>query len=168
MRSSGASLCVVTRTRSTGTFGAEVLPESEFRGRTKRQSLRESPVHSGLRTEVKAQAHAVMAKNGILPVRKDMWGESGTAQSDSLELPYAFDYRLAVLRELVHTYDEEIDRLDRTIHSMCKDDPGYHAVQAIYGVGHCPGKRVMLPRAGAVPEVGWASGKCVVESICAV
>jgi len=126
------------------------------------------PVHSGLRTGVKAQAHAVMAKNGILPVRKDMWGESGTAQFDSLELPYAFDYRLAVLRELVHTYDEEIDRLDRTIHSMCKDDPGYHAVQAIYGVGHCPGKRVMLPRAGAVPEVGWASGKCVVESICAV
>jgi transposase len=90
---------------------------------------------SGLRTGVKAQAHAVMAKNGILPVRKDMWGESGSTQFDSLDLPYAFDYRLAVLRELVHTYDEEIDRLDRTIHSMCKDDPGYQAVQAIYGVG---------------------------------
>ena len=35
----------------------------------------------------------------------------------------------------VHYYDEEIERLDRTIHSMCKDDPGYQAVQAIYGVG---------------------------------
>ena len=88
-----------------------------------------------LRTGVKAQAHAVMAKNGILPVRKDMWGESGTAQFDALELPDAFDHRLAVLRSLVQTYDEEIDRLDRTIHSMCKDDPGYNAVQAIYGVG---------------------------------
>ena len=51
-----------------------------------------------LRTGVKAQAHAVMAKNGILPVRKDMWGESGTAQFDALELPDAFDHRLAVLR----------------------------------------------------------------------
>ena len=88
-----------------------------------------------LRTGVKAQAHAVMAKNGILPVRKDMWGESGTAQFDALELPDAFDHRLAVLRSLVQTYDEEIERLDRTIHSMCKDDPGYNAVQAIYGVG---------------------------------
>ena len=88
-----------------------------------------------LRTGVKAQAHAVMAKNGILPVRKDMWGESGTAQFDALELPDAFDHRLAVLRDLVHNYDEEIERLDRTIHSMCKDDPGYNAVQAIYGVG---------------------------------
>ncbi len=88
-----------------------------------------------LRTGVKAQAHAVRAKNGILRVRKDMWGESGTAQFDALELPDAFDHRLAVLRDLVHNYDDEIERLDRTIHSMCKDDPGYNAVQAIYGVG---------------------------------
>lgn len=88
-----------------------------------------------LRTGIKAQAHAVMAKNGILPVRGDMWGESGTAQFDSLELPDAFDHRLAVLRDLVHYYDEEITRLDRTIHSICKDDPGHKAVQAIYGVG---------------------------------
>ena len=88
-----------------------------------------------LRTGIKAQAHAVMAKNGILPVRNDMWGESGTAQFDSLELPDAFDHRLAVLRDLVHYYDEEITRLDRTIHSIGKDDPGYKAVQAIYGVG---------------------------------
>ena len=90
---------------------------------------------SNLRTGIKAQAHAVMAKNGILPVRNDMWGESGSAQFDSLDLPDAFDHRLAVLRDLVHYYDEEIERLDRTIHSMCKDDPGYLAVQAIYGVG---------------------------------
>jgi len=40
-----------------------------------------------------------------------------------------------VLRSLVQTYDEEIERLDRTIRSTCKDDPGYNAVQAIYGVG---------------------------------
>ena len=29
-------------------------------------------------------------------------------------------------------YDEEVDRLDRILHSMCKDDPGY---QAVYRVG---------------------------------
>ena len=90
---------------------------------------------SNLRTGIKAQAHAVMAKNGILPCRNDMWGESGTAQFDALELPDAFDHRLAVLRDLVHYYDDEITRLDYTIHSICRDDPGYQAVQAIYGVG---------------------------------
>ena len=40
-----------------------------------------------LRTGVKAQAHAVMAKNGILPVRGDMWGESGTTQFDASSFP---------------------------------------------------------------------------------
>ncbi len=90
---------------------------------------------SGLRTGIKAQAHAVLAKNGILPARKDMWGESGSVQFDSLELPGAFDHRLAVFRDLVHYHDEEITRLDRTIHSMCKDDAGYQAVQAFHGVG---------------------------------
>ncbi len=58
-----------------------------------------------------------MAKNGVLPCRNDMWGEGGAAQFDSLELPDAFDHRLAVLRDLVHYYDEEIERLDRTIHA---------------------------------------------------
>jgi transposase len=90
---------------------------------------------SNLRTGIKAQAHAVMAKNGVLPVRHDMWGESGTAQFDALELPDAFAHRLAVLRDLVHYYDDEIIRLDRTIHAACREDVGYNAVQAIYGVG---------------------------------
>jgi transposase len=90
---------------------------------------------SNLRTGIKAQAHAVMAKNGVLPCRNDRWGAGGAAQFDSLELPDAFDHRLAVLRDLVDYYDEEIERLDRTIHSLGRDDPGYQAVQAIYGVG---------------------------------
>ena len=92
---------------------------------------------SNLRTGIKAQAHAVMAKNGILPVRKDMWGESGSAQFDPLELPDAFDHRLAVLRDLVHYYDEEIERLDRTIHSMCKDDPGSRPSKPSTGWARC-------------------------------
>jgi len=115
---------------------------------------------SGLRTGIKAQAHAVMAKNGILPVRGDMWGESGTAQFDSLELPDAFDHRLAVLGDLVHYYDEEITRLDRTIHSLCKDDPGYQAVQAIYGVGRVfAGRDRRRPPVRLTPGavlLGWA------------
>jgi hypothetical protein len=42
----GTSLCVATRTRSAGTFGAEVLPESEFRGRPKPPSLRQTQAGS--------------------------------------------------------------------------------------------------------------------------
>jgi transposase len=90
---------------------------------------------SNMRTGVKAQAHSVMAKNGVLPCRNDMWGPSGSAQLDALELPEAYAHRMAVLRDFVFTLGVEIDQLDRTIHAILKDDAGYHAVQAIYGVG---------------------------------
>jgi transposase len=90
---------------------------------------------SQLRTGIKAQAHAVMAKNGVLPCRGDMWGKEGAAQFDSLELPAAYSHRIRVLRELVERYGNEIDTLDRQIHAILKDDAGYHAVQSIYGVG---------------------------------
>ena len=90
---------------------------------------------SNLRTGLKAQVHAVMAKNGILPCRNDMWGPGGSAQLDSLELPAAYFNRIAVLRDLVEAYDREILFLDRDIHLMLSDDAAYYAIQAIYGVG---------------------------------
>jgi transposase len=90
---------------------------------------------SNLRTGLKAQVHAVMAKNGILPCRGDMWGKGGAAQFDSLELPDAYTNRIGVLRDLVEIYEREISFLDRDIHRALHDDAGYNAVQAIYGVG---------------------------------
>ncbi len=90
---------------------------------------------SHVRTGLKAQVHAVMAKNGILPRRGDMWGPGGNAQLDSLELPDAYLNRIAVLRDLVDALDREIVFLDRDIHRILCDDAGYNAVQAIYGVG---------------------------------
>ncbi len=90
---------------------------------------------SHVRTGLKAQVHAVMAKNGILPARGDMWGPGGNAQLDALELPDAYFNRIAVLRDLVDAIDREIVFLDRDIHLILCDDAGYNAVQAIYGVG---------------------------------
>ena len=91
---------------------------------------------SNLRTGLKAQVHAVLAKNGILPCRNDMWGTGGAAQFDSLELPDAYTNRLGVLRDLVDIFEREITFLDRDIYLALRDDAGYNAVQAIYGVGH--------------------------------
>lgn len=90
---------------------------------------------SNLRTGIKAQAHAVMAKNGVLPCRNDMWGIGGAAQFDSLELADAFDHRLGVLRDLVKVYDREIATIDAKTHALLRGDAGYNAMQAIYGVG---------------------------------
>jgi transposase len=90
---------------------------------------------SQLRTGLKAQVHAVMAKNGVLPVRGDMWGVAGGAQLDGLCLAEPYEHRIEVLRDLVAVYDREIRSLDRKIHLGMRGDRGYQAVQAIYGVG---------------------------------
>ena len=90
---------------------------------------------SNLRTGLKAQLHAVLAKNGVLPCRGDMWGMGGAAQLDALELPAAYANRIEILRDLVATYDREITFLDRDIHLRLRGDAGYEAIQAIYGVG---------------------------------
>ena len=88
-----------------------------------------------LRSGLKAQVHAVMGKNGVLPSRSDMFGLGGTAQLDALELPMAYSLRLESLRDLIELYRREIEILDRRIHGHLKDDAGYRAIQAIHGVG---------------------------------
>ena len=90
---------------------------------------------SNLRTGLKAQVHAVMAKNGVLPDLGNMWGPGGAAQLDALELPDAYTNRLEVLRDLIAVYDREITSLDRDIHLALRHHRGYQAIQAIHGVG---------------------------------
>jgi transposase len=114
---------------------------------------------SNLRTGLKAQAHAVMAKNGVIPCRGDMWGVGGAAQFDALELPDAYENRLSVLRDLIGVYEREIGVLDRDIHIALRADRGYQAVQAIYGVG-----RVFA--AVFVAEIGDVSRFRSAEALC--
>ena len=90
---------------------------------------------SQLRGGLKAQVHAVMGKNGVLPQWSTMWGPAGTAQLDSLELPMAYSLRLESLRDLIELYGREIEILDRRIALALKDNKGYKAIQAIHGVG---------------------------------
>jgi len=87
------------------------------------------------RTSAKAQIHGVMAKNGILPVVGEMWGPSGSAQLDSLDLPAAYNLRMESLRGLLEIYDREIAMLDGHIHRELKDDVGYRALLKLPGVG---------------------------------
>jgi transposase len=90
-----------------------------------------------LRSGLKAQVHAVMAKNGVLPARVEMFGPGGQAQLDALaeDLPMNFVIRLQSLRDLVEHYDAEVTMLEREIHWELKDHPGYQAIQRLVGVG---------------------------------
>ena len=88
-----------------------------------------------LRSGLKAQVHAVMAKHGVLPSVVDMFGPSGQHQLDELQLEHGYTVRVESLRDLIEIYDREVVMLEREIHRRLRDDRGYLAVQAINGVG---------------------------------
>jgi len=89
----------------------------------------------GLRTGLKAQLKAVLAKHNARPPVKDLWGVAGPAWLDQLDLPKAYLVRIDSLRDLVDAYNKEIAMLEREIHTVLRDHAGYQAIQAIPGVG---------------------------------
>ena len=92
-----------------------------------------------LRTGLKAQVHAVMAKEGVLPALGEMFGPGGNAQLDAMDLAEPYTIRVESLRDLIAVYDREVAMLDRDIHRRLKGDPGYEAIQVIPGVGRVLG-----------------------------
>jgi len=88
-----------------------------------------------LRSGLKTQVHAVMAKEGVLPNVVDMFGPGGGRQLDALALAEPYTLRIESLRDLVPVYDREIAMLERKIHQRLRHDQGYEAIQALSGVG---------------------------------
>ncbi len=88
-----------------------------------------------LRANLKSQVHAVMAKEGVLPARSDMFGLGGQAQLDDMRLGDCYRIRIGSLRDLIDSFTEEIEALEDLIHDVLKDHAGYRAVQDIDGVG---------------------------------
>jgi transposase len=88
-----------------------------------------------LRSSLKTQVHAVMAKEGVLPTVADMFGPAGNAQLDQLELGDAYTVRVASLRDLIELHDREVAMLEAQIRSRLRGHRGYRAIQAINGIG---------------------------------
>lgn len=87
-----------------------------------------------LRTGLKAQIHAVLAKEGIIPP-PELWGPGGAKFLNEVSLGEAYAVRIESLRDLIEVYDREVTMLDGKIADWLKDDIGYWAIQAIPGVG---------------------------------
>jgi transposase len=88
-----------------------------------------------LRSGLKAQVHAVLAKAGVLPAARDQFGRGGNAQLDALELGDAYALRVRSLRDLIDNYDEQVAMLERAIHDRLCDDRGFRTIQQINGIG---------------------------------
>lgn len=69
-----------------------------------------------LRTSAKAQVHAVMAKQGILPQLDDMFGPGGQVLLDKMPLDQPYRYRVGSLRHLIEVFDDEIDIAESQAH----------------------------------------------------
>jgi len=88
-----------------------------------------------IRSGLKAQAHAVMAKEGVLPGRSDMFGPGGQTLLDEMDLADAYRIRMESIRTLIEALNSEVAMLEWSVHDALKDHQGYRAIQAIDGVG---------------------------------
>jgi transposase len=88
-----------------------------------------------LRSGLKAQVHAVLAKEGVAVPMSDLFGVAGQALLDGCELAPAYALRVRSLRELIEVYDGEIATLNGEIAVVLAGHDGYQAIQAIPGVG---------------------------------
>ena len=77
-----------------------------------------------LRTGLKAQVHAVMAKEGVLPRYGEMFGPGGNAQLDAMTLGDCYSTRVESLRAAIVHYDGEVAMLERRIHQRLRRDKG--------------------------------------------
>jgi transposase len=89
----------------------------------------------GLRSGLKAQVRAVMAKEGVLPAQGRMFGPAGNAQLDAMAMAGNYTTRVASLRDLIELYDREVTMREGQIHRQLRGHRGYQAIQPIDGVG---------------------------------
>ena len=88
-----------------------------------------------MRSNAKAQVHAVLAKEGVTVPMSDLFGVGGQRLLEEVELGKAYRIRVESLRDLIELYNREIAMLEKETAPYFAGDLGYHAVQAIPGVG---------------------------------
>jgi transposase len=88
-----------------------------------------------LRSGLKSQVHAVLAKQGVSVPVSDLFGVEGRALLNTVELDHAYRRRVDSLCELIDVLDGEVNSFETEVRAALADHPGYQAVQAIPGVG---------------------------------
>ena len=87
------------------------------------------------RSSCKEQVHGVLAKLGIPVTCSDIFGVWGSTWLDGLSLPQPYAGKVASLRKLTGELSTEIAVLDAVIADLLAHHDGYHAIQALPGIG---------------------------------
>ncbi len=114
---------------------------------------------SQLRTGLKAQIHAVLGKEGVIPQLTGLWGACRARWLDDQQLAAAYQDRIVSLGHLIDHDDREVTRLDRQIHGWLRDDVGYREIQRIDGIGSVVAA-VFTAEIGDVSRFKWAKQLC--------
>jgi transposase len=94
-----------------------------------------------LRSGLKAQVHSVLAKQGITVPVTDLFGVAGMDLLADVQVLLDPAYRLRVqsLLDLIDGFDYEVGFFADQIAQRLRADRGYHAIQAIPGIGEILG-----------------------------
>lgn len=103
------------------------------------RALREQVRHRcklvALRSGLKAQVHAILARQGVTLSMSDLFTPAGRKAIGEARLDAPFHARALSLLRLIDAYDFEIDVVAKRVSIDLKHVPGYVAIQAIPGVG---------------------------------
>lgn len=88
-----------------------------------------------VRSGLKAQVHAVLAKEGVTVPVTDVFGVAGRAVLETVSLGDAYRLRVDSLLGLIDALNAEIATFSGLVADELSGHRGYHAVQAIHGVG---------------------------------
>jgi transposase len=100
-----------------------------------RETVRHRAKLVALRSGLKAQVHAVLAKQGVHVPMTDLFGVAGGRLLDELRLDAAYHARVVSLRRLIDALDFEVDIVAKQTAAKLAIDPGYQVIQASDGVG---------------------------------
>jgi transposase len=89
----------------------------------------------GIRSGLKAQVHAVLAKAGVLIAVSDLFGVDGRKRLAKVPLGTAYAQRVRSLLELIDVLDDHEARFADLIAKQLNAHRGYHAIQQVPGIG---------------------------------
>ena len=114
------------------------LPEAWIAPRETRE-LRELVRYRGklvaIRSGLKAQIHAVLAKAGVLIAVSDVFGVTGRQRLAKVPLGFAYAERISSLLELIDILDGHEARFAAMIAERLETHRGYQAIQQVPGIG---------------------------------
>ena len=88
-----------------------------------------------IRSGLKAQTHAVLAKAGVSIAVSDLFGATGRQRLANVPLGFAYAQRIRSLVELIDTLDSHEARFAAMIAKRLDNHRGYQAIQQVPGIG---------------------------------